>query len=97
MSVELGDVIRAFHACGVDDCHAAFLISTIGDIHSFFCRVVPHVVGIFSDIARVQQFETVSVVNPELSVCPVGDEESLLSSPRYTTPCGVALAVRQRR
>jgi len=50
MNVEFGEVIQAFHAGGVDDGNATFLISTIGDIHSLFRRVVAHIVGIFSDI-----------------------------------------------
>src|SRR5260370_27805981 len=77
MSVELGHVIQAFHAGGVDNCNATFLISTIGDIHSLVRRVVPHIIGIFTNIKCIQQFEPVSVVDSELSVCAVSDEEPI--------------------
>jgi hypothetical protein len=76
---------------GVDDCNATLLICTIGDTHSLFQRGVPHIVGIFSDIERVQKFETVSVVNSELSVCPVGEEKPIeLTSVHNALRCGSA-------
>src|SRR5439155_18047007 len=73
----LGDVIQAFATRGIDDCNTTLLISTVSDIYSLFCRIVAHIIGILSNVNRVQQLESVSVVDPELSIGAVGDEEAV--------------------
>ena len=75
MSIQLGDVVQAFAGCGINDRNPALFISAIGDIDPFFCRIVPDIVSIFSNIDRIQKVEGVPVVDPELSIRAVCDEE----------------------
>ena len=89
MSIELSNVTQAFATCGIDDCNTTLFVSAIGDVHSLCRWIVPHIIGILSDIKRVHQFEIVSVVNPELSICAVRDEQLVgIAYIDHTLRCG---------
>ena len=75
MGIQLGYVLQAFTGCGINDRNTPSFISTVGDIDTLFCRIVAHIIGVFSNLDRIQQLEGIAVVDPEFAIRAVGDEE----------------------
>src|SRR6202162_594974 len=100
MGIEFSDILRALATRGIQNGNTAALVSSKRYIDFLFGWIVSHVVGVLSNVHRIQEFERISIVDSELSICAIRDEELIelahinhalrVSSPRnavYVATC----------
>src|ERR1700692_1392005 len=102
MRIELSDIFQALPARGLQHGNAAPVVSSEGYVDSLFRRIVSHIVGVFSHVHSIEEFERISIVDSELSIGTVRDEELIeLAYENYALRVGgpgnaVYVAARKR-
>src|ERR1700736_388580 len=75
MGIELGDILQALPTRGIQHGDTATFVSAESYIDLLFGWIVSHVVGVLSDVNGIQEFERISLVDSEFSICAIRDEE----------------------
>src|SRR5258708_1780413 len=75
VGIELGHILQTLPTRSIQHGNTAAFVSTEGYIDFLFCWIVSHIVGVLSDVHRIQEFERISIVDSEFSICAIRDKE----------------------
>ncbi len=75
MSIELSDILQAFPSRGIQHRDTATFVTAEGYTDFLFGWILSNVVGVLSDVHRIEQLERIAIVDSELSICAIRDEE----------------------
>jgi hypothetical protein len=75
VGIELSDILQAFPSRGIQHRDTATFVTAEGYIDFLFGWIVSNVVGVLSDVHRIEQLERISVVDSEFSICAIRDEQ----------------------
>jgi hypothetical protein len=102
VGIEFSNILQAFCTRGIQDGNTATFVSAEGYVDFLFGRIVSHIVGVLSDVHRIQEFEGISIIDSELSICAIRDEElielaDLNHALRGGRPCSAVYVATSKR